>query len=194
MAVSAPIDWSTVENALVAWVENATGLTCVWSSQATPVPAYPFARLKLIAGPGGTGATPDERWDTDLGEAQGEEVGVIVAEQVLCTYSLQVETSSDAPGASANEYVGRARAAAWLPSYLEAFKAAGVGLLEVQATRDLDQAEGQIILSRAVADVRVCLAANLTERTGYIDVVSAEGTLTDPAGNETTVLVDVEAS
>lgn len=64
MVAPTPIAWGTIEDAIVAWFEGATGLTTIWRHQSAPQPAHPFASL-LITGPRKIGGQDELRYLTD---------------------------------------------------------------------------------------------------------------------------------
>ena len=39
---------ATIENAIIAWISNATGLTAVWDKQRAPRPTLPYALVNLL--------------------------------------------------------------------------------------------------------------------------------------------------
>ncbi len=64
MVAPTPISWGTIEDAIVAWFEGATGLTTIWRHQSAPQPALPYASL-MITGPRKIGGQDELRNETD---------------------------------------------------------------------------------------------------------------------------------
>lgn len=73
------MDWTTIQNAIQAWMASGTGLACIWAEQGAPQPAYPFGTLKTISGPGAYGM--DEVTETtDTMRAANVKVTPVAAE------------------------------------------------------------------------------------------------------------------
>ncbi|NIQ97425.1 MAG: hypothetical protein GWN87_27065, partial [Desulfuromonadales bacterium] len=122
-------------------------------------------------------------FDQDLGKPQGEEIGITMAADREFFVSCQIATSDDSPGSNAHELMETAERALRLPSTREAFRVAGLAIVESEPIRDLDEVAGQQYISRAVMDVRFRLLAGVTERTGYIAKVGVHGTIKDVDGS-----------
>lgn len=43
------MNWSTIQNGIKDWAEDATGLTAVWMNQARPITTKPFVILQIIS-------------------------------------------------------------------------------------------------------------------------------------------------
>lgn len=61
MSISAPYDWSAFWEALYDWFSGATSLTTIRADEGGPFPAYPYATLKIIAGPTREGGSDQVR-------------------------------------------------------------------------------------------------------------------------------------
>ncbi|MDD5034853.1 MAG: hypothetical protein PHE55_08860 [Methylococcaceae bacterium] len=51
MTVSEPVAFTTIENAIHAWLTGSTGISWVWAHQAAPQPAWPYGSVSLLSGP-----------------------------------------------------------------------------------------------------------------------------------------------
>jgi hypothetical protein len=63
MTIEAPIDMVTFTDAVYAWFNGSTGLTTIWSDQASPIPDYPYGSLKIISGPVPVSSMVEQRWE-----------------------------------------------------------------------------------------------------------------------------------
>lgn len=185
MPVSSPIAWQTVEDALHAWLNGATGLTTIWSDQDAPQPAYPYATLKIIAGPTKLSALDETRQSYDAGQAAGAEVGLETGGPREITLSCQVFTrqSATTPSSHPRDLLTRAQASLGMASYLAALRTAGVAVVEVGPVQDVSLKVDDSWSARAVMSVRFRLAASVTERVGYIATVDVDPTYTKPDGS-----------
>ncbi len=81
--------WTTLRDAIAAWVVGRTGLAAVWADQNYPQPARPFLRLGIIAGPLSVGGVFDElRTSSD---ASAYDVTVTPVVQNSATYTVTID-------------------------------------------------------------------------------------------------------
>lgn len=199
MALSSPIDWTTVEIAIHAWFSSATGLPVIWEDQEAPRPPLPYGTLKVIAGPTKLFGADEHRITYDGNQPDGEEIGIEVAGLRQMTVTAQVFLKRlGANGSSgAKDYTTRAQSALGMPSYLAGLQAAGLSVIEEMAPRDLSGVDSGTWLARSAMDVRFGLAASVTERTGYVETVGLEPTYRGPDGEVLEYLsreFDIEAA
>ena len=171
MAYTSPIAWSTIEDALVAWVVAATGLTCVWANADAPQPAYPYVTLDWVTGPTRVG-WDCQTTDTDSGADAGEEVTVNVGGPRMLTLGVNVYSDSDSPTTGAREYASRIEASSQLPTEKQRRTTAGIALHAFEPMQDLSTIAGAETISRVALDVRLSVASNITEEPGpYINTI-----------------------
>lgn len=174
-----PIDWETVEDALHAWFSNATGLETIWRNQNAPQPPYPYASLSFIAGPTKLGGQDEQRSSTDLGQPQGQEVLVESVGLRTATLSCQVYAAKEDvldPTKHARHLMSAAQSSLGLPSVIAKLSEAGLSIIEEGEVQNIDEVIENAFVSRANMDVRLGLASNVSERTGFIEQVKASST------------------
>lgn len=178
MAVTSPIAWATIEKAIRDWLATCTGITVIWSDEHANQPAWPYATVKIISGPVQLGH--DERRATvdDKGTVTREVRG-----PRDLTVSCQVHCASDAAGANATHYLGIAQASLGLPSVLEAFRAAGVAVVDAGDVQDLTFIAGGAVRSRGAMDVRLRVTSSIADTTQDMATAGLVGQLYDAAGN-----------
>jgi hypothetical protein len=172
------LDWTAIENALVVWVEHTLGEgQVIWADQEGPQPGMPYATLK-ITGRRSMTPTPELHHYTDLGNPAGEEVEQTVIDHQEITVSCQVFALNTTGAKTARDLLGRVRMSIFLPARLTALREAGLALVEAGDTQDLTALLETTWQSRAALDVRFNTVDTATEKTGYIETVSATGSYT----------------
>lgn len=165
--------WSAVENALSVWALAATGLPIVKGGQEGPRPTTgPHVVMTLLdVAPSGVD------W-VDAEEVEDPEPGAEIAHiaRGMRVATLRVECfagggdaalpskGSTSPLAKLERMIGMAA----MPTRLDALEAAGVGLLSIGVAQSIP---GVLVASfepRAMFEVRVSLASELTELGTYI--------------------------
>lgn len=165
-----PLDWTSIEDVLHAWLVRGTGLSAervLWAEQLPPRLTRPFATLKLGALTR-TGGADELRESTDLDAPDGEEIEFTAVGQRLLVVSCQAFTQDITGGAAARALLARAQAALALPSVTEAFAGAGLVVVNEGGINDLTALLDTQFEGRAQMDVTFALAGSVTERTGYI--------------------------
>jgi len=182
--VASPIAWTTIEDALYDWLAAATGLTTIWAEQDSPQPAYPYAVLEITSGPTKVGGQDEQRQTYDGGQSLGQEIGIEVCGLREITLSVQVfAKEADAlPTNHPRDMLSRAQSSLGLPSVLQALKVAGLSVIEEMPVQDMSEAIEDTWITRAAMDVRLGLAASVTERTGYISTVEVDLDIKKPDG------------
>ena len=181
MTVQAPFDRVAVETALVAWVESAAGVSCMIANQNAPQPSHPFAELAIIAARDYGQA--DEQETNPVGAPSGQEVQINAGKQKRITVSLNMWSSTNDASQDARALMDKALAALDLPSYRDTLKASGIAVLNAPEAQSLDELESNSVVQRAQADCFFGIAANVSERTGYI--ATMQTTSDAPIGNST---------
>ena len=164
------------ENALYAWIYGQTSITTQWANQRAPEPAYPYAKLRVIAGPTREGFSDAK---SDAFDDDTDSLTLTTKGPRLYTVTVDICASSDVGGANAQHYASLAERGLEKSSVRLALLEAGIALVEVLPPVDLDETVNEEWVSRCKFDVRI--RTNTTvEETGadYINAFSATGTLT----------------
>lgn len=175
-----PIDWATIEQALWNWASTVTGVPTsriIWENQKIAQPAYPYVSLHkspvLISG-----GKPELRYETDLGQPQGEEIEFTATSQ--CEFTLSASVYMDAAAGGGNPTTGAFKLASKLQASLglktiqESLSTAGLAIIQSLPVLDLSEVVNAEFLDRAVFEVRLRVASEMTEKTGYIADVELE--------------------
>jgi hypothetical protein len=177
--VQQPIAWETVELAIHDWMAEATELETIWRNQSTPRPEYPYATLLIIAGPVRRGGRDEVRTETLSGQPQGEEVAVTTCGLREFTVSCQIYVAKPDhvnPEAHARSLMTAAQSNLGQLSTLARLRAAGLSVVEEGPVQNIDEVLEDAYVSRSNMDVRFYAAANVVERTGYIENAALEST------------------
>lgn len=167
------MNWATLQNALYAFANGATGLTTVWARQNAPRPAYPFQVLEIIAE---SQAGQDEiRYSAPSG-------GLITP--TVCglrgfTMSVQIHTLAPPEGVAqgARDYVATLRTALKKAALVKILRDAGIAISSAQPSHVLaEEVEGRWI-ARGLLDIQFYTAENSTDSgVEYIEKVQLSGT------------------
>lgn len=170
-----------LENAVRAWVLTASGLPdgkVVFADQngVSPVPG-PAAVIQFgDIDPIGL----DETTHTfDAGRPAGQEVEFTVAGVREVSVQVSFFSSVTIGDAGARATAAKCQTAVHLPSVRDALNAAGVGVLQVGAVRWVPSVDGARQLGQAVLEARLVLRQTAVERTGYIQQVEYNQTITE---------------
>lgn len=179
------IDWTTVENAVHAWVVSGSQFPServIWAAQSGPRPdgqivVLRFADLVEVG--------RDWRLVVDApSPSSGAEVLHQLQGHRVATLSLQVFGGWPLGANSNLAVLARVLAATKLPSVLSALRAANVGILASGRPLAIDGSRGSILEPRAVAEVQLCLVAELAEAGTYVE----RAELTTEVGDTTSVI------
>lgn len=170
------IDWSAIEKALVAWLEDATGCPVLVADQRAPQPSPPYVTLR-IDGPEVVGS--DEiRVSSDLAQDPGEEVRLELRGQRTFTASINVYSQQRPTASAPYDHAKSARhlaesiqASLALPSALASLYAAGLSVVAAGPVQNLTFLQDADHVERMQMDVRLATASSVSERTGYIATV-----------------------
>lgn len=179
MSDQVPIDRQVVEDAIFDWFTGRTGLTTIWTDQKKTQPPYPYATLKIIAGPIKEGGADETRATTDLTQPAGQEVQLHVTGPRVFTLSCQAfvgDPAGSTPAADALHFMSLAQSSLGLQSVLDALDAAGVAVVSEGEVTDLSEFINDDAISRASLDPRFRVSSDLSERTGYIDKTEVSST------------------
>lgn len=170
------IGWASVEKALVAWLNTATGCTVRLADQRAPQLAYPYATIRLD-GPAPVG-TDDLRATSDLDKPAGEEVGLELRGQRTFTASINIYSQQKPLSATPYDHTKSARhlaelaqASLALPTPLAGLYAAGLSVVAIGPIQNLTFLQDTDHVERMQMDVRLATASSASERTGYIATV-----------------------
>lgn len=175
-----PIDWATIETALYNWAASVTGIPAarvIWEKQKITERAYPYVSLRksplLVAG-----GKPEARASTDLGQPAGQEIIFTATSQCEFTFSATVHADAAAGGGNpttgAFKLVSKLQASLGLPTIQESLRTAGLAVIQSLPGIDLSEQVNAEYLDRAVFEVRLRVASEMTEQTGYITDVDIE--------------------
>lgn len=171
------------ENALYTWLNGQTGIAVSWKDQKAPELAYPFAQLKVIAGPTREGMS-DAKSDTLVAGAGADPDTLTLTTKGprLYTVSIDIYSSSDVGGANAQYYASLAEKALEKDGVHVALLTAGIAVVEVLEPVDLDETVNVQWVSRCKFDLRIRVNST-TEETGaaYINKANITGTIGDIA-------------
>ncbi len=183
-ALAAPFNRQAVEDALYAWVFGATGVATNWANQNAAQLARPHMTLAITS-------TTKLGQDAQILNAEptaplsGAEVAIEIGGLRRVVVSVNAYGVSNDPDLDARALMDKALGALEVPSYLAALRVAGVAVARVGAAISLDYLAEDKFISRAQADVTLCVAANLEERVGYIATVDVTNEIVDPAEDYT---------
>lgn len=180
------IAWSTLEDALTAWVRAATSLDAdhvSWAQQKMPTPPGAYAKLRL----GGVVALGQD-WNQSVAAgspAPGAELTMFSRGVRQVTLTIQVFAGAPYGSTMPVALLESIRAAAGLPGQRAALVAAGVGLARFLPAMSIDGVVGSSTFEpRGVMDVLINLASEVSETATYIETAD----LTDQIdGNEFSV-------
>lgn len=177
------MNWSTIRAALVAWVRAATGLSAehvFWSQAGRPRPSGRYIELRArrvnIVGRDWVDATATD--DPDPGEEVTHTVRGAreISVEMQCFEGIGTSTA-ETPA----DYLERCLIAARLPTRVEAFRVAGIGLGAVGDVLSMDGDLGFTVFEpRAVVEVRFHTTASVTELGTSIETVQVTNEITEP--------------
>lgn len=140
MVAPKPINWETVKNALVAWINGVSGLTTIWENQTGPQPGFPYATLNITSGPTPEGGVDELRY-----VQEGTPPNVILRPQSwgLRVFTLSVNTFSDTKATtnaavnSALDYASLIQSSLAFEDVLLDLSNAGLALVSKEPMRNL---------------------------------------------------------
>jgi hypothetical protein len=179
MAVTAGINFETFENAIHAWVSNATDLTTIWADQAAPIPDYPYCSLRILSGPTEVSQNMELRHTFDSGRPLGQEIeyNACVPVTIIVTCQAYVlEPESRAALTQAQNVLTQAKTALALPSYITTLQDSDIAVIDRGVVQNISALINSATISRATMDVTFGTSFNAVEYAGYIDKVRIKST------------------
>lgn len=178
----ADIDWSDIEDAILAWVKGASGLAdgqVIFANQSGTQPqnTYATVRLSTIRR---VGAYDDEEWVTNLANPAGQEIELTSNGIRELLVRVQVFAASDIGDSNPIGILSKVASKVWLSLYLDALEAVGLSPFDVGQVEDLTDVAGSDFEGRASLEVRFYLPETVVEKVGYIASVEITNEATDP--------------
>lgn len=177
------MDWTTVEDALHAWIVAATGLAATnvfWEQQGIGKPAGAYVTMNLSITQSG------QDW-TDITDnptpSPGAEIIHTVRGPRLGTLALQC-FAGDATGPSSSKaYLAKLHGSLGLPSIHDALVIAKVGIAIIDPVQSLTLELGNAVIeSRALTSIKMHLTSEVSETGTYIETAQHSGVATTPGG------------
>jgi hypothetical protein len=183
------IAWSTVQDALSAWVAESSGLNAakfeydeghgfdsgdfgdspvLWVNQPAPQPRLPYATLKLSPLRRLGGNVIPISYIFDPLQPNGKELLYTATGQNEITCTVEVFSDIVTGAGTAMEFLENALAALMLPGVYGTLQLAGLALVAWSPPLDLSVLIATGYQSRASSDVRFYIVDTASERQGYI--------------------------
>lgn len=173
------ISWTTVEDAIVAWVRGATGLPAkrvIWGRQMPARPSGPYIALTIttLRGIGQDGQAMQEIDGTQYLLSRG---------QRECVVTMQCFGGTATEDTNPMNYLEMVKCSMVLPTYADALNEAGIGPAEFGPIQSLDGLLSETFLEpRAIGEFRFFLAQDVEDPNSanqYIEFVELENEDTD---------------
>jgi hypothetical protein len=162
--------WTTIENAIHAWVVRGTGLAeakVIWSGQNSPRPEGTHATLKIVAvnrnGPDWSDTVED-----------GDDVTFHSRGPREIVLSIQCFDGAATGALNSAARLDKTLALAALPTQQAAFQAAGVGYLRSGSVKHIGGVMGSVFEPRAQVDVTLSMFSDVSEPGSLIEFVEIE--------------------
>lgn len=175
------IAWEEVEQALVDWATEMTGLETVWAEENAPQPERPYITLDWLSLPAPIG---DDYWSTEADE-ETKEIDRVMEGVRRATITVGVHAAETRPGRNANYFadllVNSLHSDTVAARFFAPYRMAPWG---TQAILKGQFAEEGHAVSRASFDMTMGFAAGTglpSERVGYITGASITATLSSPS-------------
>lgn len=190
-----PVDWLTIDDACVAWLEDVLGARVqsggvIWERQNAPQPPYPYLSLLRDTEIDEGGADEIRRRTVD---ADGKILGVdptagvadaneeIAYQPIVWNLTIQAHADPDGggndPGCNPMQLLGRVKRSLGQTTTIDRFRVAGVSIVDKSQLTDLSLVINGNWTSRASFDVSLRTASVMAEKIGFIDKVQ----VTSPA-------------
>jgi hypothetical protein len=128
-----------------------------------------------MEGPVIPGAKPELRHETDFGQPLGQEILFTATSQAEITLTVQAHVDeaggANNPASNAKKQTSKLQASLGLPTVQDALRTAGMAMIEQLPVRDISGVFNGKWLNRSVFEVRLRIATEMTEKTGYIETV-----------------------
>jgi hypothetical protein len=178
--IASPIEWETVQGAILAWLVDSTGLTVAWAEQPKRTQSRrPAATLKLLSGP----RVIHNDHTTKTWNAETELIDRVASGLREFTVTANVYTDDVKPNGHAINYLARAQAALKMPEFLKALSTAGVAVVTHEGINNLTAIAGADWESRASMDVVFRVASNVVAGS-IVQIANTTHSLTLKNGND----------
>ncbi len=175
------IAWADVEQTLVDWAQDMTGLVAVWAEEDGPQPDRPFVVLDWLVSP--TAIGDDYFAQEEVTETS--EIDQLLTGVRAATLTVKIETAVTRAGENAQHYADVLATSLIMESvrerYFAPYRMATWGSTPLTKGAFVEDAKA---VGHAGFDVRLGFAAGTgksSERAGYITGASVTGTMTAPA-------------
>jgi hypothetical protein len=165
------IDWTSIENALQAWLVAQAGLSAtqvLWAKQGGAIQRQrPYATLRFSS-------INSVTWDdggkltTDLARPAGQEVAQTTASQKEMKLHVECFTSESVGGAQAFARLSAAQSSLLRETVRDALRAGGVVVVDTENVTDMGGVLGALFEGRAALEVQLRTADVVTDYFGYI--------------------------
>lgn len=174
------IAWEDVEQALVDWATEATGLETVWAEENGPQPNRPYVKLDWLTYPTAIG----DDYFVDTLDSTTNEIERALEGVREATVNVQVLSSSTRAGQNAAYYCDLLSNSLGSDGVVrDHFSPVRMAPWDWQSINKDAFAEDDKAISRASFDLRLGFSAGIglpSERVGIITSVSISGTISDP--------------
>lgn len=174
------LDWEAVLDAFYDWITascpDVPDGSIAWVNQGLNRPVGVVVSLTITAvNPVGIDA---QLATYDAGGANGQEITHLVYGPRTCTLRVQHFGGAAAGDLASSAALARAASRLRLPSSVEGFTAAGVGILSFGPVTDTSAVRALQIEPRAMLDVRFTVTDSASEKGGYIATAQVDVTVT----------------
>jgi hypothetical protein len=180
------MNWKSIQEALVVWVEAQSGLKAQWRDEAQVFQAK--ARLKLSILTSSANGIDETRWEFDGTRALGQEMVPRFCGNRNFTLSIQCETRDQRPEGAARHYLEKLRTSLLKPSVRALLNTAGVAYQSAAAIANLGGILDGREESRAVLDVFFSAVVNerdVNESGSFVEKIEVSHDLEKDQGNVT---------
>ena len=184
-SIDPTVDLPAIEEALVFWARESTGLEVLWENQNAPRLPYPYASL-FIPSMDTRGAGDEQRQSFDGSAPAGKEltisyIGYEDLEVVLQVMNKAKESKD--PRCSPKNLILRARRALHIESFQVEFRAANIAFIDSEPMLDGSLPMSDTIENRSILTVRFATSSCAAEQTTFFDKAKVSSTMAnaDPA-------------
>lgn len=182
MTTPVPIDWRALEDAILAWLGESTGVQWIWRNQSAPQPVYPYGSVGRLGGTAPIAVRDEVRSQLDGNGAPTGELKIVGQRDFVASCQLHVGPPDDtSPECHAFALMSAAIADLSTEPRKDAFRDVGLALRERGQPTELDLEIGGQWISRVQVDVRFGVASVLentpSTAPGYFDKVEVSSTI-----------------
>lgn len=143
-----PIDWAAIERALKGWFATVSGCETIWAEEGGPQPAYPYASLNILPGPGVQGALDEQRIQPD------GSLKVVGRRDFILSGQINVGDQERYALANARTRADAIVASLSLPQFLDQLSAVNLGVWERGQPQTVNVNVGTLWIKRALLEIR----------------------------------------